>query len=103
MNDRNLGILVIADVANADIWESVSQMNRVPRLSNTVVLTPQFVQNTLADMPASACVGFLLWADDLQGLAANVASFASYLKGEDTVKSTLEELGIKLEDENATE
>ena len=96
MNDRNLGILVIADVANADIRESVAQMNRVPRLSNTVVLTPQFVQSTLADMPASARIGFLLWANDLQGLAADVESFASYLANEDSVQGALKELGIEV-------
>lgn len=96
MNDRNLGILVIADVANADIRESVSQMNRVPRLSNTVVLTPQFVQNTIADMPASARIGFLLWANDLQGLAADVASFAAYLRAEDSVVGALSTLGVSM-------
>ena len=96
MNNRNLGILVIADVANADIRESVSQMNRVPRLSNTVVLTPQFVQNTIADMPASARIGFLLWANDLQGLAADVASFAAYLRGEDNVVGALSTLGVSM-------
>lgn len=96
MNNRNLGILVIADVANADIRESVSQMNRVPRLSNTVVLTPQFVQNTIADMPASARIGFLLWANDLQGLAADVASFAAYLRAEDNVVGALSTLGVSM-------
>ena len=96
MNDRNLGILVIADVANADIRESVAQMNRVPRLSNTVVLTPQFVQNTLTDMPASARIGFLLWATDLQGLKADITSFASYLRAEDSVVGALSTLGISM-------
>ena len=96
MNDRNLGILVIADVANADIRESVSQINRVPRLSNTVVLTPQFVQNTLTDMPDSARIGFLLWATDLQGLKADITSFASYLRAEDGVVGALSTLGVSM-------
>lgn len=63
----------------------------------------QRVINMLPGAAGDYAMGVLIWADDLQGLAADVASFASYLKSEDTVKSTLEELGIKSEDENATE
>lgn len=96
MSDRNLSILVIADVSDVEVRESISQINRMPRLSSNTVVTPQFVKNTLSDMPSNAHIGFLLWANDLQGLAADVESFASYLANEDNVQSALKELGIEV-------
>ena len=96
MSDRNLSILVIADVSDVEVRESISQINRMPRLSSNTVVTPQFVKNTLADMPSNAHIGFLLWATDLQGLAADVESFASYLANENNVQGALKELGIEV-------
>lgn len=96
MSDRNLSILVIADVSDVEVRESISQINRMPRLSSNTVVTPQFVKHILADMPSNAHIGFLLWATDLQGLAADVESFASYLANENNVQGALKELGIEV-------
>ena len=41
-------------------------------------------------------MGVLIWANDLQGLAADVESFASYLANENNVQGALKELGIEV-------
>lgn len=56
----------------------------------------QHVINMLPGAAGDYAMGVLIWANDLQGLAADVESFASYLANEDNVQSALKELGIEV-------
>ena len=56
----------------------------------------QRVINMLPGAAGDYAMGVLIWADDLQGLAADVASFAAYLRAEDNVVGALSTLGVSM-------
>lgn len=56
----------------------------------------QRIANVLPGATGNYAMGVLIWANDLQGLAADVESFASYLANENNVQGALKELGIEV-------
>lgn len=100
--ERNLRMIVVADINNAESRELISQLSQTPAIPQTVV-TPQLVRNILPGIRATPAIGVLFWATDMQGIVADVEAFASYIKGEDAVLSALETLGVKTEEEKSNE
>lgn len=94
MEERNLRMVIIADVNNAESRETIAQLSNNPQIPQTVI-TPYAVRNILPGIRATPAIGVLLWATDLQGLVADVDAFAAYIKNEDETLGALETLGVE--------
>ena len=78
--DRNIRMVIVADTNTAESRQIIAQLSQNPAIPQTVV-TPQLVRRIIP-IRANPAVGVMFWATDLQGLAADVESFADYIKHE---------------------
>lgn len=91
---RNLNITIITDSTTPSLRTLVADISSAIDTPQSVV-TPQLVRNVLP-RPDGTVVGILIWSTDLQGLKADVASFAAYLRAEDNVVGALSTLGVSM-------
>ena len=91
---RNLNIAIVTDVTTPDLRALVADVAQSIDTPQSIV-TPQLVRNILSQ-PEGSVVGILIWSTDLQGLKADVASFAAYLRAEDNVVGALSTLGVSM-------
>ena len=77
---RELNMVIVADTNTAEARQLIAQLAENPAIPQTVV-TPALVRRILP-IRANPAVGVMIWATDLQGLAADVESFADYIKHE---------------------
>lgn len=82
--ERNLRMIIVADNNTADGRSLIASIVQDPAIPQTIV-TPALVRNIIP-IRATPAVGVMFWSSDLQGLAADVESFAAYIKGEAEVK-----------------
>lgn len=94
MAERDLRMVIIADVNNAESREVIAKLSANPQIPQSVI-TPQAVRNILPGIRATPAVGVLLWSSDLQGLVTDVDAFAAYIKNENETLSALEMLGVE--------
>lgn len=78
--ERELRMVIVADTNTAESRQLIAQLSENPAIPQTVV-TPALVRRILP-IRANPAVGVMIWATDLQGLAADVESFADYIKHE---------------------
>lgn len=90
---RNLQTIFIFNPDNIASTQFVSSAVRNEQFGQVEV---QRIVNVLPGATENYAMGVLIWATDLQGLAADVESFASYLANEDSVQGALKELGIEV-------
>lgn len=113
MANRELRMIIIADVNNAESRELIPLLNTNPQISQTLI-TPQAVKNILPGIRATPAVGVLFWATDLQGIASDVDAFASYIRdevankqaiadGEDIAQAYVDMLADSITTENGLE
>ena len=86
---RDLNLVIIADINNEASRTLLSDLEHSTSTIQKTVLTPQVVKSILPGVRATPAVGILLWATDLQGLAADVDAFAEYIRDETTNKQTI--------------
>ncbi len=91
---RNLNIAIITDATTPDLRTLVADISSAIDTPQSVV-TPQLLHNVLP-RPDGSVVGILIWSTDLQGLKADITSFASYLRAEDSVTGALSTLGVSM-------
>lgn len=91
---RNLNITIITDSTTPSLRTLVADISSAIDTPQSVV-TPQLVRNVLP-RPDGSVVGILIWSTDLQGLKADIASFAAYLRAEDNVVGALSTLGVSM-------
>lgn len=82
--ERNLRMIIVADNNTADGRSLIASIAQDPAIPQTIV-TPALVQHIIP-IRANPAVGVMFWSSDLQGLAADVESFAAYIKSEAEVK-----------------
>ena len=99
MNDRMTRLVVTLDKENKESREMEAELRETMGALPVDSLPIQRVRNILPGIRATPAVGVLFWASDLQGLAADVDNFASYIKGEEDITAALVELGINTEEE----
>ena len=100
---RQSHIVLITDRENQEAREVEAQ---ILNLSDEYIVDKipiQLARNILPGIRATPAIGVLFWATDLQGIVADVKTFAGYIKGEDAVLSALETLGVKTEEEKSNE
>lgn len=90
---RNLQTIFIFNPDNIASTQFVSSAVRNEQFGQVEV---QRIANVLPGATGNYAMGVLIWANDLQGLAADVESFASYLANENNVQGALKELGIEV-------
>ena len=78
--ERNIRMIIVADTNTAEARQLIAQLAANPAIPQTVV-TPALVRRIIP-IRANPAVGVMFWATDLQGLAADVESFADYIKHE---------------------
>lgn len=91
---RNLNIAIVTDVTTPDLRVLVAEVAQSIDTPQSII-TPQLVRNILSQ-PDGSVVGILIWSTDLQGLKADITSFASYLRAEDSVTGALSTLGVSM-------
>ena len=98
MSDRMTRLVVILDKENKESRENGGGTSGDHGAS----------QSTLSPFSAFAAFSWhpgypggrgFIWASDLQGLAADVDNFASYIKGEEDITAALVELGVNTEED----
>ena len=77
---RELNMVIVADTNTAEARQLIAQLAENHAIPKTVV-TPALVRRILP-IRANPAVGVVFWATDLQGLAADVESFADYIRRE---------------------
>lgn len=82
--ERELRMVIVADVNTPEAREIISQLQADPSIPQTVV-TPQLVRRVIP-VRANPAIGVMFWSTDLQGMVADVEAFAAYVKGEAAVK-----------------
>ena len=78
--NRNIRMVIVADTNTAESRQIIAQLSQNPAIPQTVV-TPALVRRIIP-IRANPAVGVMFWATDLQGLAADVESFADYIRRE---------------------
>ena len=78
--ERDIRMVIVADTNTAEARQLIAQLAETPAIPQTVV-TPALVRRIIP-IRANPAVGVMFWATDLQGLAADVESFADYIKHE---------------------
>ena len=78
--NRNIRMVIVADTNTVEARQLIAQLAANPAIPQTVV-TPALVRRIIP-IRANPAVGVMIWATDLQGLAADVESFADYIKHE---------------------
>ena len=78
--ERELRMVIVADTNTAEARQLIAQLSENPAIPQTVV-TPALVRRILP-IRANPAVGVMFWSSDLQGLAADVESFADYIRRE---------------------
>ena len=91
---RNLNIAIITDATTPDLRTLVADISSAIDTPQSIV-TPQLLHHVLP-RPDGSLVGILIWSTDLQGLKADITSFASYLRAEDSVTGALSTLGVSM-------
>ena len=91
-NERNIHMLVIFD---PNVQESREMMSSISSELQVDKIELQRVRKILPGIRATPAVGVLLWATDLQGLAADVEAFSEYIHKESEILESLQELGIQ--------
>jgi hypothetical protein len=90
--ERNVRTLVIFD---PNVKESREMMESIAENMQVDKIELQRVHHILPGIRATPAVGVLLWATDLQGLAADVTAFSAYIRGENEILAALNELGVQ--------
>ena len=85
-------MLVIFD---PNVQESREMMSSISSELQVDKIELQRVRKILPGIRATPAVGVLLWATDLQGLAADVEAFSEYIHKESEILESLQELGIQ--------
>lgn len=96
--NRELNVVIIADVNNAESRELIASLAQNPEIPHTII-TPQLAKN-IFPIRATPAVGVCFWANDMQGLVTDVEAFSAYIKGEEDVLAALRELGVETNDQN---
>lgn len=78
--ERDVRMVIVADTNTAESRQIIAQLSANPAIPQTVV-TPALVRRIIP-IRANPAVGVMFWATDLQGLAADVESFADYIRRE---------------------
>lgn len=91
MNDRTLRLIVVHDPNSA---ESRKMMDAITEEMDVETIELQRVSRVLPGVRAVPAVGIVMWMTDLQGIATDVASFATYVHNEELVRNALETLHI---------
>lgn len=99
MSDRMTRLVVILDKENKESREMEAELQETMGCLPVDSLPIQRVRSILPGIRATPAVGVLFWASDLQGLAADVDNFASYIKGEEDITAALVELGVNTEED----
>lgn len=83
--ERELRMVIVADTNTDDARQVIAELATNPTIPQTVV-TPALVRRIIP-IRANPAVGVMFWSNDLQGLVADVESFAAYIKGEHEIKT----------------
>ena len=90
---RNLQTIFIFNPDNIASTQFVSSAVRNEQFGQVEV---QRIVNVLPGATENYAMGVLIWSTDLQGLKADIASFAAYLQAEDSVVGALSTLGVSM-------